>query len=353
MTGHGTVVFVWRRIPPPFLIGGAEVSQQLLAEQFTAAGWTTIYLASHEPPWSQASELSSMVRHLNGAGIAVDVLEKQQKFHYTWNGVDIRVVPQVHLLAELRRVLREVNPDLVVTSQEGSAELAATARPFTTVAGWLHSVSKTGFHVLDGKPQIALATSRFVCSRVPRSQAAVLFYPPFAPAAQAGPAVTGDLLMVNPVPAKGSALVRRLVEIMPERRFTLVEGWWDTSAEFAQLRNVTWVPRTYDMASLYTGHQILLVPSTVEDAFPRVVVEAGLHGLPSLGSTRGGIPEAIGNADLLAAPDDLEAWVALIRNLTGCALTVAAQRAREVAIPMTRPCISELIAMGVIAGQPA
>ncbi|MEV7971158.1 glycosyltransferase [Sphaerisporangium sp. NPDC088356] len=350
MTSAGTVVFVWRRIPPPFLIGGAEVSQQLLAEQFAAAGWRTIYLASHEPPWSGVCELSSMVRHLTGSRIIVDLREAQQELRYAWNGVDVRVFPQDRLLAELRRVLQDVRPDLVVTSQEGSAELAALARPFTTVAGWLHSVSKTGFHVLDGKPQIALATSRFVLSRTPRSQAAELFYPPFAVPAQTGSAVTGDLLMVNPVPAKGSALVHRLADSLSERRFTLVEGWWDTSAEFARHPNVTWVPRTYDMGVLYAGHQLLLVPSTVEDAFPRVIVEAGLHGLPALGSTRGGIPEAIGNPALLAAPDDPVAWTALIRNLAGPGLAAAAHGARARAAPMTRLCLPELAAMGIIAG---
>ncbi|GHE24827.1 hypothetical protein GCM10017778_00670 [Streptomyces vinaceus] len=51
MTGP-TVVFVWRRTPPPLLIGGAEVSQQLLAEEFVRAGWRVVYLGSHEAPWN-------------------------------------------------------------------------------------------------------------------------------------------------------------------------------------------------------------------------------------------------------------------------------------------------------------
>lgn len=350
MTTPGTVVFVWRRIPPPFLIGGAEVSQQLLAEEFAAAGWKTFYLASHEPPWSQTSEAPEMLQHLAGLGISVDHRDNRQEFHYTWNGIDIRVLPQRRLDAELRHLLKTVRPELVVTSQEGSAELAAAARPTATVAGWLHSVSRTGFHVLEGNPHIALATSRFVLSRTPKDQAAVLFYPPFKEPDPTKAEVAGDLLMVNPVPAKGSELVHRLAESLPERQFTLVRGWWDTSNEFARHPNVTYLPRTYGMTPLYTGHRLLLVPSTVEDAFPRVIVEAGLARLPSLGSTRGGIPEAIRNRALLADPDDAATWITLIRSLGPPHLEALASQARERARPMTRPCLPELVETGVIPG---
>ncbi|MET8506287.1 hypothetical protein ABZV60_16735 [Streptomyces sp. NPDC004787] len=65
---------------------------------------------------------------------------------------------------------------------------------------------------------------------------------------------------------------------MPEQRFAFVESWWDTAADFAAYPNVTYVPRVHDMASLYRSHRVLLVPSTVEEAFPRVIVEAAFHG---------------------------------------------------------------------------
>ncbi|MEU3343187.1 hypothetical protein [Streptomyces sp. NPDC006668] len=81
--------------------------------------------------------------------------------------------------------------------------------------------------------------------------------------------------MVNPVPQKGSALLHELVQRQPLQPFTLVEGWWDTSSEFAHYPNVTYVPRTYDMETLYAKHRLLLVPSVVDDAFPRVIIEAG------------------------------------------------------------------------------
>jgi glycosyltransferase involved in cell wall biosynthesis len=346
----GTVLLAWRRIPPPFLIGGAEVSQQLLAEEFAAAGWRAVYLATHEPPWASCSELPGMLAHLQARGVLYEHHDRLGELRYTWHGVEVRAVPRDRLDSALRALLDQARPDLVITCQEGSAEFAAAARGRAKVAGWLHSVSKTGMHVLDGRPHIALATSRYVLQRTPAGQAAVLFYPPFQ-RFQGCDTVRRDrdLLMVNPVPAKGSELVHRIAELMPHRHLTLVEGWWDTSAEFRNHPNVTWVPRTYDMSTLYERHRLLLVPSTVEDAFPRVIVEAGLAELPALGSARGGIPEAIGDPALVAPPDDPAAWTSLIDSLTQEQLADAGKAAWRRAVPMTRRCLPELAAAGVLA----
>ncbi|WP_326766448.1 glycosyltransferase [Streptomyces sp. NBC_01591] len=65
------------------------------------------------------------------------------------------------------------------------------------------------------------------------------------------------------------------------------------------------MPRVYDMEPLYRSHRLLLAPSAVEDAFPRVITEAALHGVATIGTDRGGIPEAIGDAG---------SWARVIRN---------------------------------------
>ncbi|MGV9292292.1 glycosyltransferase [Streptomyces sp. NPDC003719] len=114
---------------------------------------------------------------------------------------------------------------------------------------------------------------------------------------------TAAVLMVDPIPAKGAGLLHQLICLMPEQRFTLVEGWWGTAADSVAYPNVTHVPPVYDMASLYHSHRVLPVPSAVEEAFQRVIVEAALRGVPSIGTDQGGIPEAIGDTGIVATAE--------------------------------------------------
>ncbi|MFH8515198.1 glycosyltransferase [Streptomyces gelaticus] len=250
-----------------------------------------------------------------------------------------------HALGDL---LGALHPDIVFTSQEGSAHLVAQARPTALVAGLLHSVSATGLGALAGRPHYGLAVSKFVRIRAPHTTGTRLavMYPPFASPGPGTDAIrTGSVLMINPIPAKGSELLHQLVRLMPEQHFTLVEGWWDTAADFAAYPNVTYVPRVYDMEPLYRSHRLLLVPSAVEDAFPRVIIEAALHGVATIGTDRGGIPEAIGDAGIVLPSTALpEAWAHSIRNADHEALGM---RALGRAVRFTRPCLPELQELGI------
>ncbi|MYX31882.1 glycosyltransferase [Streptomyces sp. SID8381] len=342
-----TALFAWRRTPPPFLIGGAEVTQQLLAEELAAAGWHTVYLGSHQAPWDQSPQVIQMRTYLGTNDTEYE--ETEEDLRYRWNGVDCIAVPQQRITSALRSMLSHVRPDVVFTSQEGATDIAARARPIALVAGILHSVSRTGLGVLDGRPHHGLAVSEFVLRRAPRTDDTRLsvLYPPFTPPKpeQHRSERTRAVLMVNPIPAKGAELLHQLIRRMPEQRFTLVEGWWDAAEEFAGYPNVTWVPRVYDMSPLYRSHRLLLVPSTVEDAFPRVIIEAALHGTPSIGTGRGGIPEAIGNAGLvLPAEAGAEGWAEAIRTADHHTL---GEQARQRATAFTRPRLPDLERLGI------
>ncbi|MEU6404000.1 glycosyltransferase [Streptomyces sp. NPDC046985] len=327
-------------------VGGAEVTQQLLAEELAASGWHVAYLGSHEAPWSGATQLSGMRAHLDLH--RVPYYEDADALRYRWNGVECAASTQNNVEHALRSLLDALRPDVVFTSQEGSAQLAAQTRPTALVAGLLHSVSATGLGVLAGRPHYGLAVSEFVRTRAPHTAGTRLavMYPPFAPPRPSMDEIrSASVLMINPVPAKGSELLHRLIRLMPEQHFTLIEGWWDTTADFAAHPNVTYVPRVYDMGTLYRKHRLLLVPSVVEDAFPRVIIEAALHGVPSIGTDRGGIPEAIGDAGIvLPGAAGPETWVRAIRNADCEALGMRALRR---AAWFTRPCLPDLRELGV------
>ena len=52
------------------------------------------------------------------------------------------------------------------------------------------------------------------------------------------------------------------------------------------------------MKTVYGRTRILLAPSKWEEAWGRVASEAHCSGIPVLGSTRGGLPEAVGEGGL-------------------------------------------------------
>ncbi|GAA3078963.1 glycosyltransferase [Streptomyces glomeratus] len=342
-----TALFAWRRTPPPFLIGGAEVTQQLLAEELAAAGWRTAYLGSHQAPWDQTPQIAKVRTFLDEHDTAYE--ESQEELRYRWNGVDCIAVPQQKIMSVLQRLVARVRPDVVFTAQEGAADIAAQARPDALVAGILHSVSRTGLGVIDGRPHHGLAVSDFVLRCAPRTDGTRLsvLYPPFTPPrpGQRRRERTSAVLMVNPIPAKGADLLHQLIRRMPEQHFTLVEGWWNTAEQFARYPNVTYVPRVYDMSPLYRSHRLLLVPSTVQDAFPRVIIEAALHGTPSVGTDRGGIPEAIGDAGIvLPSEAGVEEWAEAISTADQHSL---GKQARQRATAFTRPRLPDLERIGI------
>jgi glycosyltransferase involved in cell wall biosynthesis len=70
-------------------------------------------------------------------------------------------------------------------------------------------------------------------------------------------------------------------------------------------------------AEFFREIDALILPSLWQEPFGRVVLEANVHGIPVIGSSRGGIPEAIedGVTGLLFEPDEPGALRAVIDRL--------------------------------------
>jgi len=73
---------------------------------------------------------------------------------------------------------------------------------------------------------------------------------------------------------------------------------------------------------------VLVVPSLVHEAMPRVVLEAFAHGLPVVAARRGGIPEQLhGDRGWLYEPDDRSQLPAILEQILGQRGELAAKRA--------------------------
>lgn len=117
------------------------------------------------------------------------------------------------------------------------------------------------------------------------------------------------VLVVNPSPQKGGAVVAMLALLMEQRRpdivFEVVEsrGSWQQLLEQMtsqlgaprdSLGNVVVTPTTRDMRPVYGRARLLLAPSLWWESFGRVAAEAMLNGIPAIVSNRGGLPEVVG-----------------------------------------------------------
>lgn len=132
-----------------------------------------------------------------------------------------------------------------------------------------------------------------------------------------------SVTMINPAYEKGIELVLQIAEICDDIPFILVEGWGLTdqirySVEKVACRtnNISLLPRTNDMRSIYSKTRILLAPSQWEEAWGRVASEAHVSAIPVIGSNRGGLPEAIGPGGLVV-PFDAPArdWAEALRSV--------------------------------------
>jgi glycosyltransferase involved in cell wall biosynthesis len=111
-----------------------------------------------------------------------------------------------------------------------------------------------------------------------------------------------------------------------------------------------------DMRRIYSRTGLLLVPSTWEEGFGRVVVEAQMSGIPAVASDRGGLPEAVGDGGVLLDPDAaISAWVDAVQRIwtdrTRC-LDLAA-RARDMAARHHANALRETSSLLTLAMQAA
>ena len=110
-----------------------------------------------------------------------------------------------------------------------------------------------------------------------------------------GRANRGFVTMVNPCGLKGLPLFAALAAALPDVAFAAVPTWGTTSADrevLRQLPNVTIIPASLRISTIFSRTRVLLVPSLWPEAYGLVAVEAMAHGIPVIASNVGGLPDA-------------------------------------------------------------
>ncbi len=125
------------------------------------------------------------------------------------------------------------------------------------------------------------------------------------------------ITFINPIKAKGVEVFLKIAKEMPEQKFLVVGGIFPEYLErVKQLPNIKYLPWTNEMKEVYKQTRVLLVPSLWPEPFGRIPLEAGISGIPSIVSRRGGLPEAAGKGGIIIeGVNNINAWKAAIHSL--------------------------------------
>jgi glycosyltransferase involved in cell wall biosynthesis len=122
------------------------------------------------------------------------------------------------------------------------------------------------------------------------------------------------ITFINPSYLKGIEIFRKIVKELPRKKFIVVGKGIEKLKNITN--NVTCFGWSDDIRDIYKNTSIILFPSIWDEPFGRVPIEAGINGIPTIASNRGGLPESVGKGGILIDnPYDINAWLSAIKRI--------------------------------------
>lgn len=228
----------------------------------------------------------------------------------------------------LEYVVETEQPDIIVVMGGAVVPIVRSARPLgIPILIQVHDVEedwhKGNFREVIDLPIVANSkfTAGVYCKRY-GANAQVIY--PYMPLNRYKVVSSRQrVVFVNPILRKGLRKAYEVAKLCPHIPFIFVgnlpevdeQGNILDHKQFA-LPNLILQPFCSDMREIYRQCRILLVPSQWEEAYGRVVNEAQVSGIPVLASTRGGVPEAVGEGGLLLDADaPSELWAETLNKM--------------------------------------
>lgn len=345
------IVFIWRRQPPPGFIGGAELTEAAWATSLAALGHEVLFVGCYTHPRDHAvSDLAPLKEMLRHHDIAVEA--RTNRLEYEWRGVRCICASRQNL-AQIATKLLAARPRMLWTSQEGCDEIASLRSSKTVLVSYAHSVSPIGMLSARIGADFVFAPSIFVQRLLlQRLGCQSTLLRPAIERPSNGEELRDTVLFVNPIREKGVTLAVALARAFPLQQFRFVEAWRTSDIGRASLPpNVELLPRQPNLDRLYAQTTLLIVPSVVADAAPRVVSEAGLRGVPVIGSDRGGITELVAEPDTNCLPAwSVGRWSRRMAVLLKCdgSLARAAAAQRELTQTLVEEPAAALERVGIL-----
>lgn len=116
---------------------------------------------------------------------------------------------------------------------------------------------------------------------------------------------------VKPLPGKGADFFYELADRMPDERFLVLRGEWQSCETIVEKRNIKFIDPVKHMYEFYRCCRIVLMPSLSEDA-GTIPIECAHNAIPCISSNVMGLPET--NAGGVVLHHDIDRWVQAIVN---------------------------------------
>lgn len=326
------ILYASERPPYPFFLGGAVRCAHMLLHglaQDLATPCLAIGSSDYSvTPWSYPAPEDYEALEIRGtcpsplaplplAGEGNDVLDC---------GYPVQVLPD--FFNTVGTVIDTYQPDLVWAQMEGARQILEIARG-KGVKG-LYFVHDAEFDPSELRAVVDLgctlvASSHFLAGKAlaATGQRAHVVHPPMNLFFDTQGDAQGFVTLINAHKVKGLDTFLEVARRLPQVRFLLQESWKLNDDALAvlqgrltELPNVRFQHRVSDMRQVYRQTRLLLAPSIWEEGFGMVAIEAQSCGIPVIASTRGGLPESVGDGGLLIKDyRNVQAWVEAVEKM--------------------------------------
>ena len=322
------VLVLARRLAPP---GGAERSAMTLVRSLDGDHRAMVCgyaLEGADPPQEPSLELRN-VRVTDRTRIPVELgrlcryTELPLRFRHVADSFEPDVVFSQHeqsLLGARVRARRNVPHVVFVHDDSVLPVWGRGGNPLTKAINSLSiPFSYLVFRYVLAHTDLVVANSEYMKKRVDDqwgTDAAVVY--PFIDPNVVRTESTGEkILHVTPTHHKGIDLTLDVASTMPEQSFFVVgtDPPVSVSDRMADMDNVSYRGYQSDMRSVYQETKVVLMPTRAQESFGMVPIEAGINGIPTVHSGRGGLNEAAGDERLAVPKDDPDAYVHQLREV--------------------------------------
>lgn len=218
------------------------------------------------------------------------------------------------------RSLRTWRPDVVLSHHQNSAMVNRYANQMRYKSVYLtHNDMDVNKIPLRMNPALVVHNSEWVKEslnqRYSIARDQMVVHPPLDCSRHSVDKTGKALTLININEHKGGKIFIELAQRMSDLQFQAVVGGHGIQVKMPHLRNLTVVPHTPDLKTVWSNTRLLLMPSVYE-SYGLVGIEAGCSGIPTLANRTPGLVESLGDSgQFVMERDNIDEWEVAIRAI--------------------------------------